>query len=232
MKKTGIIFILTLLLLPAALLSQSKKWYPTSSGEMIFSSASIENNGNEGSSIIRWSPVFNSQNYINRDLGEYFGVFSGLNIRNVGFIYKDDAGSGKTKHRTYNLGIPVGLKLGNLKENFLYGGYEIEFPFNYKEKRFLNEKKTDKFNVWFSKRVPAYYHSVMLGLELKSGVNFKLKYYITSFFNKDFTETVGGQSVKIYENLDVNVLYFSVSVDMFKAVKQNMDVTRTSDIIY
>ncbi|MBS4060321.1 MAG: hypothetical protein KG029_07985 [Bacteroidetes bacterium] len=232
MKKSGIIFILTIILLPATLFSQSKKWYPTSSGEIIFSAASIESNGNEGESVIRFSPVFNSQNHINRDFGDYFGMFSGLNVRNVGFIFKDEAGSGRTKYRTYNLGIPIGVKLGNLKENFLYGGYEIEFPFNYKEKRFVNEKKTEKFSVWFSKRVPTYYHSFILGLELKSGINFKLKYYLTSFFNKDFVEDVGGQPVKIYENFDVNVLYFSLSFDMFKAFNQSKQITRTEEVMY
>jgi hypothetical protein len=219
-------------MMPAFLFGQTKKWYPTSSGEIIFSAASIENKGNEGESVIRFSPVFNSQNYINRDIGEYFGFFSGLNIRNVGFIFKDEVGSGRTKYRTYNLGVPVGIKLGNLKDNFLYGGYEIEFPFHYKEKRFVNEKKTEKFSVWFSKRVPAYYHSFILGLELKSGLNFKLKYYLTNFFNKDFSEDIGGQSVKIYENFDVNVLYFSLSVDMFKAFNQHKQITRKEEVMY
>lgn len=37
---------------------------------------------------------------------------------------------------------------------YVYGGYEFEMPFNYKEKRFENDEKVSKFNTWFSSRTP------------------------------------------------------------------------------
>lgn len=200
--------------------AQKKKVYYTTAGELIFSAAAINNNGNEGGSILRFSPFFNSQNHINKDLNSAFGVFTGLNLRNVGFIYEHADGNTRTKHRNYNIGIPAGIKLGNVDATFLYAGYEIEFPINYKEKTFVNEKRTDRFNVWFSKRVPSFYHTVMAGIQFKGGANLKFKYYLTGFFNKDFTETINGIPMKPYANMDVHVFYVSLSFDMLRGLEQ------------
>jgi hypothetical protein len=48
-------------------------------------------------------------------------VFS---VRNVGFIHDVDETTRK-KYRTYNMGIPLGIKIGNLSEKFLFFGYEL-----------------------------------------------------------------------------------------------------------
>jgi hypothetical protein len=199
--------------------AQNKKVYTTSGGEMIFSFASISNNGSESGNVIRWSPFWNFQNLVNFDEGNTFGVFTGLNLRNVGFIYNVPNTNIKKKFRNYTLGIPVGFKIGRMDNMFVYGGYEIEFPVNFKEKTFTDERKTDKFNVWFSKRVPSVYHTVMLGINLPYGTNLKFKYYLTGFFNKTFKETTNGVETRPYENLEANVFYFSLSFDLFKNKK-------------
>jgi hypothetical protein len=219
MKKS----LLALFILCASLAatSQSNEWYSTSAGEIVFSFANIDNNGNEEGNIVRFSPVFNFQNLLNYDPHENFGVFTGFNIRNVGFIYDVPNSDVRKKFRSYNAGIPLGIKLGNMQGSFLYGGYEIEFPFNYKEKTFVNEKKTDKFNVWFSNRQPLYYHTVMVGVQFKGGTNLKFKYYLTGFFNKNFTETKNGIQTKPYENFDANVFYVSLNYNLFKNDKFN-----------
>jgi len=196
--------------------AQTQKAYTTSGGEMIFSFATIDNNGGESGNIMRWSPFINFQNLVNYDFNNNLGVFSGLNIRNVGFIYDVPNTNIRKKYRNYTAGIPVGFKLGKLDNLFVYGGYEIEFPLNYKEKTFENEKKTDKFNVWFSKRVPSVYHSLLLGINLPYGTNIKFKYYLTGFFNKNFKETIDGEVKMPYENLEANVFYFSLTFDLFK----------------
>jgi len=68
--------------------SQSKtnrsEAYITSGGELIFSFANVEQNGNSESSTMRFSPVFNLQVMVNKDLNKNFGVFTGLSVRNVG----------------------------------------------------------------------------------------------------------------------------------------------------
>ncbi|MDW7695955.1 hypothetical protein R9C00_25785 [Flammeovirgaceae bacterium SG7u.111] len=216
MKKIYTVLAILTLFVTAETNAQSGQVYTTSGGEMIFSFAQIDNNGNEKGNIMRFSPVFNLQNMVNYDMSPNFGVYSGLAVRNVGFIYKDPNTDIKKKYRNYNLGIPFGVKFGNLDGLFLYGGYELEIPFNYKEKTFEGERKTDKFNVWFSKRTPSIYNTVVLGVQFPYGANLKFKYYLTNFFNKDYSEMQNGVSVKPFENFDANVFYFALSFKLFR----------------
>ncbi len=202
----------------SALSNAQKNFYTTTGGEMIFSFATIDNNGNDNGNVIRWSPVFNFQFYGNYDVNDNIGFLFGAAVRNVGLIYDvpgnidhPDAGN-KKKYRNYNIGIPVGVKVGKLGKLFFYGGYEIEFPFNYKEKTFINEQKT-KFSVWFSKRVPSYYHTVFAGVQFPYGLSLKFKYYLSEFFNQNYTENDGMQP---YKGLKANVFYFSISTSLFR----------------
>jgi len=222
--------VLIVLLAATSVLAQdSKKIYTTSSGELIFSFANINDNGSEEGSILRFSPVVNIQNWVNIDKSDHFGLFTGLSVRNVGFIYDvpdnspvkydypDDTNVRK-KFRTYNLGIPVGVKIGNLSDKFIFVGYELEFPLHYKEKTFINEDKVDdKTSVWFSSRVNTLNHSLMAGVQLPYGATLKFKYYLTNFFNKKYEASNGqGGTIRPYENVDVNVFYFSLSFGLLK----------------
>ena len=209
--------ILFTFLLMLGMSISAQKFYTTSSGEIILSLAEIDS-GDEPSpqNIVRFSPWFNVQTLGNVDFNENIGMFFGLNLRNVGFIAKDNTTQIKKKYRVYDLGIPVGFKIGKLKSMFFYGGYEFELPFNYKEKTFENEVKTDKFNVWFSNRVPTYYHAVFAGIQFPYGANLKFKYYLSTFHNTDFEEIVDGQTVKPYAHLKANVFYIALSFTMFR----------------
>jgi len=211
-----IIYSILLMLLPGIILAQDDKIYTTSSGELIFSFASVDYPGTEEGSIMRFSPVINIQNWLNYDKSEKLGFFTGLSVRNVGFIYDVDETTRK-KYRTYNIGIPLGIKIGNLSEKFLFFGYELEIPVNYKEKTFINEEKDDKKNIWFSGRVPIFNHSLMAGVQLPYGATLKFKYYLSNFFDKDFTADDGqGGTYKPYENVNVNIFYFSLSFGLLK----------------
>jgi hypothetical protein len=194
--------------------------YATSGGELILSFANIDNNNINPDNIIRFSPVFNLQVYGNFDFNKHFGLIAGGSIRNVGFINgnTDIDNSGiKKKYRNYNFGIPVGIKIGNLNKLFIYGGYEIEFPFHYKEKTFVNGTKQDtKISTWFSKRTPTFYNTVFAGIQFPYGLSFKFKYYFTNFFNEDFTETVGGETIMPYKGYKANIFYFSLSFALFQ----------------
>ena len=221
MKKITVLILLVFFLIVEA--RSQTKIYTTSGGEMIFSFATINDNGSEESSTMRWAPWFNIQTMVNFDFTENVGLFSGLGVRNVGYIYDNytDPTSGdvvKKKFRTYNLALPVGIKLGKISKAFLYGGYEFELPFLYKEKTFQNEKK-DKFSVWFSDRVETFQHGFLVGVQLPYGANIKFKYYLSNFHNKDYTETVNGVTVKPYANLDANIFYFSLNFNLFKNAK-------------
>ncbi len=220
MKKIYILAVL-LLVIKVTGFSQSKS-YVTSGGEMIFSFADIQDNGKSESSVMRWAPVLNIQSMFNTDINEHFGIFTGLAVRNVGFIYdgysKDQNGDQtnytvKKKFRTYNIGIPLGFKIGDLKKMFFYAGYEIEFPFVYKEKTFENDVKTDKIVDWFSDRNEWFQHGFLVGVQFPYGMNLKFKYYLSELLNQDYTYSNGN---KPYAGLKANVFYFSLSSSIFK----------------
>jgi hypothetical protein len=198
--------------------SQSKAPYWSTGGEMIFSFASIQDHGVDASSTMRWAPVLNIQSMLNKDLSDKFGLFTGLAIRNVGYIYDHYTEPAteviyKKKFRTYNLALPVGVKIGNLKGMFIYGGYEIELPFVYKEKTIDNGDKIDKNVDWFSKRVEPFQHGPLVGIEFPYGFNVKFKYYLSEFHNQGYTNADGS---KPYEGLKSNIWYFSLSYALFK----------------
>lgn len=225
MKKIFIVFLLSTLSI--AMFSQDKKYW-SSGGEMIFGFARIDNNGDETGNIMRFTAFFHLQTAYNIDFSKSFGIYSGLAIRNVGFIYDRPQTQERYKYRTYNLGIPLGIKIGNMNRSFLYAGYELEFPFNYKEKKFKNEVKQDKFNVWFSNRVEKLAHGPFVGIQLPYGLNLKFKYYLNNFFNKDFVVLdANNQPTRPYD-FDVNLFYFSISFNIFrdKGIYYNMDNVR------
>ena len=194
----------------------SSKAYVTSGGELIFSLASIEQNGNNENATLRFSPVVNFQVMVNKDLGKNFGLFGGLALRNVGYImndYIDSNGEYKKKFRSYNIGIPFGLKVGNLDKTFFYGGYEIEFPISYKEKTYDGGDKIDKITGWFSDRNELFQHGFLAGVQFPGGVNVKFKYYLSEFHNQDYTTNA---NVKPYAGLKTNIFYVSLNFFLFK----------------
>ena len=197
------------------------KAYVTSGGELIFSLASIEQNGNNENATLRFSPVVNFQTMVNKDLGKNFGLFGGLALRNVGYImnnYIDSNGlEYKKKFRSYNIGIPFGLKVGNLAKTFFYGGYEIEFPISYKEKTYDGGDKIDKITGWFSSRQELFQHGFFVGIQFPYATSLKFKYYLSEFHNRDYATNAG---VKPYAGLKTNIYYFSLSFFLFR----NLDV--------
>lgn len=218
MKK--IILILIISTATFSISQAQSKVYASSSLEMIFSFAQTDNNGTTGGNIMRWAPVFNVQVFGNADLGKHFGLIFGGAIRNVGFIYQvpDTNINLKKKYRNYNLAIPLGFKIGNMHKLLFFGGYEIEFPFSYKEKTFINNAKQDnKITAWFSPRVPSVYHSAFLGVQFPYGFTLKFKYYFSEFFNQNYTQSDGqGNTVQPYKGFKANVWYFSLGFALFK----------------
>jgi hypothetical protein len=195
---------------------ERKNVYSTSGGEFIFSWADVTVDGKDATVITRFSPVFNGQWQLHMDMGQHFGLVTGVSIRNVGLIYDDPTKiNTRFKARTYTAGIPLGLKIGNMSALHLFGGYEIEFPFNYKEKAFVNDSKEEKNTDWFSSKTPSVYQSFFAGFQTPYGAQLKFKYYITNFFNKDYVGNDGnGNAYKPYEKIDANVFYVSLSIQI------------------
>lgn len=216
MKKLTILFILSTFIAVTGM-CQSKT-YISSGGEMIFSFASITDHGVSQSSPMRWAPVFNLQTMLNADFSSKMGLFTGLALRNVGYIYDnyknpEDEVIYKKKFRSYNLAIPLGLKIGNLDKMFIYGGYEVELPFLYKEKTFDGGDKINTITGWFSDRQELFQHGFLVGIQFPYGLNLKFKYYLSEFHNQNYMDSGG---IKPYEGLKSNVFYFSLSTYLFK----------------
>ena len=193
------------------------KSYWSSGGEMLFSFADITDNGVGKGSTLRWAPVINLQGTYNYDLNQNFGLFSGIGVRNVGYIYdnyQERTEQGhyyKKKFRSYNIGVPLGIKFGNLGKTFFYGGYEVELPFVYKEKTFDQGDKVSKITGWFSNRMELFQHGIVAGVQFPYGFNVRFRYYLSEFHNQDYTQSDG---VKPYAGLESHVMYFSVGYNL------------------
>lgn len=212
--------------------SQGKP-YITSGGEMVFSFAVIEDFGRVEGSSLRWSPVFNMQTMINRDISGNMGLFTGIALRNVGYIYENykldqaDDFAFRKKFRSYNIGVPVGIKLGNLDGMFIYGGYEFEIPVHYKEKTFENNEKIDKITGWFSPRQERLQHGFLVGIQFPYGANLKFKYYLSEFHNRNYVDSDGNRP---YYALKSNLFYFSLNFDLFRNFEFNsVDIYRNNN---
>jgi hypothetical protein len=217
--KRIILTIGTAVIIGLSAFSQSTA-YMTAGFESIFSFANINYKGSTPNSTIRWAPVINIQAMVNKDISDKFGLFTGLAIRNVGYIfdgYKDPASGNiyKKKFRSYNLSLPIGIKMGNLKGIFAYAGYEIELPVLYKEKTFEGGDKIGKITGWFSSREVLFQDGFFVGVQFPYGFNLKFKYYLSEFNNENYTDASG---YKPYAGLKANIFYFSLNFNLFKKI--------------
>jgi hypothetical protein len=189
--------------------------YTTTGGEWIFSFPNGEINGADASGPVRFAPVFNLQTYLHVDRGEKFGFLSGLALRNVGFIYDDPViPQTRYKVRSYNIGIPLGIKVGNMTGTYVFAAYEFEFPIHYKRKTFVDEEKQDnKVTTWFSSQLPTVYQGVMVGVQVAQGAQLKFKYYLTDFYKKSYTDA---SSTQPWADFDASTMYVSLSMQILK----------------
>jgi hypothetical protein len=202
--------------------------YRVSSGELIFSLADVDLDGESIDPILRFSAFFHFQEIWNFDFSDQFGLQAGLALRNVGFITRDDpirimehqefidAGDEvDIKRRSYSFGIPLAFKVGKMKKGgFFFAGAEPELMFHYKEKLFVNGDKDDKYNEWFSDRVNLFNPSVFAGFQFKSGINIKAKYYLNDFLNQDYQEMIDGVPNFPYQNLNTRMFYISIAAGL------------------
>ncbi|RAJ75217.1 hypothetical protein CLV59_110266 [Chitinophaga dinghuensis] len=188
--------------------------YRTNGGDLgLLSFAQVTNNGEHVRNIPRFTYFFNFGTNINKDFGRHFGIFTGLNIKNIGLITKP-YDSVKLKQRVYTLGVPLGFKFGDLHRGtfFFFAGAECDLAFNYKEKVFIDGKKESKFNEWFSDRTPLLMPSVFAGMRFAPSFGLKVQYYPQNFFNKDFkTKDKSGNSVYPNQGLDAKLVFVTLS---------------------
>jgi hypothetical protein len=180
----------------------------------ILSFADMRNNGEHVRNIPRFTVFANVGTNFNYNFNNSFGIFSGLNIKNIGLISKEND-SLKLKRRVYTLGIPIGFKIGDVKRGnfFFFAGGSYDLAFNYKEKQFINGDKRHKFNEWFSDRTPLLMPSVFAGLRFYPGFGLKVQYYLKDFFNREYSETVNGVKQLPYRNLEGKLFFVTINYD-------------------
>ncbi|MDR2084900.1 MAG: hypothetical protein LBP67_07895 [Bacteroidales bacterium] len=223
MKK--FLFILLFVIAANTVFAQKTNIYLTSGLEFPFSLSSLDVYDSKKGTVLRFAPWINIQESINFDITNGFGFFAGISLKNVGFIYKIsdpstiDVSFSRTeirkKFRTYNLGVPVGIKLGSFDKFFFYGGYEIELPLHYKEKTFIGDEK-HIYREWFSDKTPNFIHTFFLGVEFPYSINLKFKWYITQFFDAKCTDNIPYIPEIQYNEFGVNVYYISLSFNIFR----------------
>jgi hypothetical protein len=159
--------------------------------------------------IIRFSGFFNAAEYVHVDFGKFFGIAIGAGIHNIGFITSVD--SLKLKRRSYSTFVPVFFKFGNMKKRiYMYAGVQYDILFNFKQKTFIYDEKTEKFNEWFSRRTPRFIPSVFVGIQLPLGFNIRATYMLNNFMNPGYTLSNG---VRPYEAFNARVFYLTLALN-------------------
>lgn len=141
------------------------------------------------------------------------GIYTGLGIKNIGFITENNISGVPVmmKRRSYNLSLPLALKLGAFhKKVALFGGGTIELPFHYKERYYENGDKKSQFTEWFSNRTPLFMYTAFGGIELPLGLYVKFQYYFTNFLNKNYS----GDGIN-YAKFDAKVFYISFGFNFY-----------------
>jgi len=144
---------------------------------------------------------------LNLNLSRHIGLFTGLDLKNLGYIDKN-AGGETVKRRTYNLGAPLGIKIGNMvdKKNYFFTGGGADYPINYREKTYVIRDQKTKFSEWFSARTPSVMPYVFAGFAVTGGFTIKGQYYPADFLNTSFTT----KSVQPYAGTTVHILLLSL----------------------
>jgi len=145
----------------------------------------------------------------NFNFDDRFGIFTGIDVKNLGFIdftYADST----VKRRSYNIGIPLGIKIGNMNDKKAYGffGAGIDKPFNYKQKQYMvRAHKLTRFNEWYSEATPPIMPYLFIGAGINQGAMFKLQYYPGNFLNPNYKDENGRL---INYGYNVRILAFSI----------------------
>ncbi len=175
---------------------------------------------------LRFSYFVNMGVSFNFNLGNHVGVYTGLDMKNLGFI--EHIGTIKVKRRTYNLGVPVGIKVGNMekKGTYLFLGGGVDAPFNYKEKSFVTRSAKTKYSEWFSDKTPAIMPYVFVGMKFHRGVSLKAQYYLGNFLNTDYLAGL----VMPYAGYDVHVMMLSLGFTSHYGKHKNSGKSKLPDI--
>lgn len=192
---------------------QPHKTYWTTGGELIFAFNNAKDSGAAVDRGMRFSFFFHLSHRFHIDFNKHTGFSAGAGIRNIGFVTKnEEAPNTRIMRRSYNLGIPVMLKLGDMdRDRYFFVGAEGELLFHYKEKFCVGRDRVAKNTEWFSDKTQRFMPSVFAGYQPSAGISFKMQVYLANFMNQDYTEKVNNVLVQPYRNFESPVFFFSIS---------------------
>lgn len=194
------------------------EWYSTTGFEAIFSGAKVQNlHTIQPKNVVRFSLFIDFAWDANYDFNRLFGLYFGWDIRNIGFINDFNVpgltgGDVTVKQRSYDLGIPLALKLGNMKkDNYLAVGIEEEWMFSYKEKVLYNGFK-DVGYVGGSGQANPFNTSLYVEFHNQHGGYIRFKSYLYNFLkNQDMSFTAPQTSQNIsYQPTSSKLFYLSI----------------------
>ena len=214
--KFQIFTLISGLLFVSILETDGQDVFSVSSGELLFQFSETEINNVDVKDQPRFTMFLHLGQYWHMNLGNNIGFYSGIALRNVGFIYDEDSPIQKTIRRSYTLGVPLALKLGSFKNHFyLFGGGEYELLFHYKGKRWLsNDREGPKIKdtEWFSDKTNRFVPSAFVGIQFPGGIRVAFKYYLSDFLNRDYVgRDLGVNNVSFSDYTRQELFYLSVS---------------------
>lgn len=212
---------------------EARKWRNVDASEFIFSSGDlkVKDWDMQADNVVRFSMFFHFQSQWHYDFNKNFGIYTGMGVRNIGFIHnwKVEDEELKIKHRSYSLGVPLAIKFGNI-ERGVFGaiGAEAELMFAYKRKIFYDGDKK-KESEWFSDKVNLFNPSVFAEIKFKRGTYIRAKYYLMDFLtDKEDRFVLPGNNTAIVHRHEASTLYsISIGTALKSRLKKKTVATKT-----
>ena len=213
--KIRIFVLVAALLLFFKPLTKAQDVYPITAWEFLFQFADIEKASTDVTNKLRFTIVINLGQYWHVDFNNTVGIYSGLAVRNTGFIY-DTPLPTKTIRRAYTLGLPLAFKIGDFdKHVYFLAGAEYELSIHYRARKWeSNSRDGTKYvdGEWFSKKSRRFVPSVFAGIQFPGGFNVKFKYYLQHILNEGYVgPDLGESEVSFSDYTKLNMMYVSLS---------------------
>lgn len=190
-----------------------KGYFANDLDALIFSTALIDQNGVQSWGTLRFTGFFNFGFSYNYNFNKNIGVYTGVDVKNIGYIEKWNTLNQTLKQRVYTVGAPLGFRLGNLEQrNYFFLGAGLDFAFHYKYKYWSDVQSKVKYNEWFSNRTELLMPYLFAGVAFK-GTTLKIQYYPNNFVRSGANTGTFLPVVNV-PNYNVNLLLLSIGKDI------------------
>ncbi|MBS1777092.1 MAG: hypothetical protein JSS64_12520 [Bacteroidetes bacterium] len=193
---------------------------------MLSTSVNTKADGTQHLTTPRFTAVVNLGISLHYDLSKNIGLISGIGLRNMGFVEEENGYT--VKRRVYSLGIPLGIKIGDLRNrNFLFLGGGADFPFHYREKRFTKRNEKSSYSKWMGDETPRVLPFIFAGYSFDPGITLKVQYYPGNFLNDQFMDShnnFSGQNVHLLLlsiGLDIRYNQYKIQERQYQELKQS-----------